>query len=353
MARPGITYHDVANAAQQLSAQGKNPTIESVRSLTGTGSSTTIAHHLKEWKNLQENTRLLCNKENLPEELVLTMKGLWERVINQADEKVTKIKQDYEQTMAELTAQHKKLEEENARWQQQNHQLKLDKDGLLGDKSALEQVVRQLQDEKITATAAHENLLQQLKEKQDRIDELHHLSQQAQANLEHYREASREQRIIDQQRHEQIQTQLDQTIQHLKRDLSTLNQQKTTLQNENLQTRYEKETLEKQCDQLLAQNGVIKSRLDEAQKKVIAHSHSEQHWQSQCQQLHTKLDEQNTTLLDLQTKIAVLTQKLSDTEDELKEMNEQNKHLAHEKWILVQEKAQIIGQLKQCEKLAV
>lgn len=28
MGRPGINYHDVADAAQQLTGQGKNPTIE-------------------------------------------------------------------------------------------------------------------------------------------------------------------------------------------------------------------------------------------------------------------------------------------------------------------------------------
>ena len=109
MSRPGITYDDVANAALELSSQGKNPTIENIRLLTGTGSSTTIAQHLKVWKNRQAQAKLHCSKDNVPEEIAITVKGLWERVLNQADDKVTEIKQELEQTITTFKEQNKKL----------------------------------------------------------------------------------------------------------------------------------------------------------------------------------------------------------------------------------------------------
>lgn len=48
-------------------------------------------------------------------------------------------------------------------------------------------------------------LAQQLQGKQDHIDELNRLHKQAQLNLEHYHESSREQRLMEQQRYEQQQ----------------------------------------------------------------------------------------------------------------------------------------------------
>jgi hypothetical protein len=63
MARPGINYHDVADAAQQLTGQGKNPTIEGIRAFLGTGSSSTIAPHLRDWKSKQGETQRLASKE--------------------------------------------------------------------------------------------------------------------------------------------------------------------------------------------------------------------------------------------------------------------------------------------------
>ncbi|MFZ2316109.1 MAG: DNA-binding protein [Gammaproteobacteria bacterium] len=351
MSRPGVTYNDIANAAQQLSAQGKNPTIESIRSLTGTGSSTTIAQHLKAWKVRQDQTKLLCLKENLPEEIVLTMKGLWGRVISQGEEKLMAITQDFEQTTSAFKEQNTKLEEENVRWQQQHHEIKQEKDRVAHDKSALEQVIRQLENEKIALTVTQENSFKQLQEKQDRINEIHRLNQQVQANLEHYREASREQRMLDQQRHEQAQVQLEQTVQQLKQELTAVKQERNSLQHELEKTRQASKALQNQNDLLTSQNETIKSRWDLAQKEVIQHSHAEQHWRNQCQKTQEKLDEQNASLISLQTQMAVLSQKLSDAQGTLKEVSEQNKFLAHEKWILGQENAQLIGQLTQLEKV--
>src|SRR5205823_2111634 len=97
---------------------------------------------------------------------------------------------------------------------------------------------RKHEHEKIALTVESDNMAKQLQEKQGRIDELHRLNKQVQENLEHYYEASREQRMLDQQRHEQTQTQLAQTINQLQQELTVLNQQKNSLQHEFEQIRY-------------------------------------------------------------------------------------------------------------------
>lgn len=50
MARPGITYEQVAAVADSLQAQGKRPTVEAIRAQLGTGSPNTIHRHLSAWK---------------------------------------------------------------------------------------------------------------------------------------------------------------------------------------------------------------------------------------------------------------------------------------------------------------
>lgn len=351
MARQGITYQDVANAAEELSAQGKNPTIENIRALTGTGSNSTIAPHLRAWRNRQDQARLLCVKENLPEEIVLTMKGLWERVLSQADEKVDAIKQDFELTFAALKDKNTKLEEDNHRWQRQYQVTNQEKEGLAADKTVLEQVVRKLENELIELNVKNNNSNQQLQEKQERIDELNRLNRQVQANLEHYYEASREQRVREQQRHEAAESQLEQSIKQLQQEVARLNQQQNAVENECEQLRHAKTTTQSQYEQLLMQNESIKPRLDQALKDVIQHAEAEQHWQNQYQKAQEKADGQHTVLANLQTELGVMTQKFSETQEKLNELTDQNKFLANERWILNQENSQLVGQLKQFEKL--
>ena len=47
MARPGILYVEVKQAAEDLSAKGITPTIERLRQRLGAGSFSTISKHLR------------------------------------------------------------------------------------------------------------------------------------------------------------------------------------------------------------------------------------------------------------------------------------------------------------------
>ncbi|MBS0358046.1 MAG: DNA-binding protein [Proteobacteria bacterium] len=54
MGRTGITEYNVEKAILEIQAKGKEPTIEAIRMTLGTGSNSTIAEHLKNWKKQQE-----------------------------------------------------------------------------------------------------------------------------------------------------------------------------------------------------------------------------------------------------------------------------------------------------------
>ena len=53
MARPGITYEQVAATADALVGRGEKPTIQAIRDALGTGSPNTIHRHLTAWRSAQ------------------------------------------------------------------------------------------------------------------------------------------------------------------------------------------------------------------------------------------------------------------------------------------------------------
>lgn len=64
MGRPGLTQSEIYHAAQLVISAGKIPTVQSVRNLLGSGSTSTIHKHLQAWKKqrlIQED-----NKCDLP-----------------------------------------------------------------------------------------------------------------------------------------------------------------------------------------------------------------------------------------------------------------------------------------------
>ncbi len=88
-------------------------------------------------------------------------------------------------------------------------------------------------------------------------------------------------------------------------------------------------------------------KLIEANKSLVQQTNTQQHWQKQYENLQAKLEEQTKQNVELKTQQAVLSQQVVITKTELDEITAQNKALAHEKWFLGQEKAQLFGRLKQ------
>ena|GEM_PF-4290170 len=84
----------------------------------------------------------------------------------------------------------------------------LEKNELVNEKLTLDQTLEFSQKENAMLSIKLDGLLQQLQDKQERINELHQLQKQSQENLEHYRESAREQRLNDQHQHEQQKQQL-------------------------------------------------------------------------------------------------------------------------------------------------
>ncbi|MGV3652779.1 MAG: DNA-binding protein, partial [Noviherbaspirillum sp.] len=116
MARAGILYSHVAQAAAQLAEAGKNPTVDNVRTALGsTGSKSTIAPLLKRWK--AENQAIAAQAEvGLPPTLLDAMKGVYDQLQEEVNRKLEEVRQAHEadrQAAAEhaqrLAADHQAL----------------------------------------------------------------------------------------------------------------------------------------------------------------------------------------------------------------------------------------------------
>jgi hypothetical protein len=346
MARPGVTYTEIASAAQQIAASGRFPTVEGVRLILGTGSNSTVGQHLRTWKMKQDSTQQIATKENIPETLIAAIKGVWELVMTQSETTIQIIQEETQQTLSSTKQELQQLQQSNNEWQQRYHQIKQERDGFASEKSTLHHL---LTDAKVDHAAVLEKLLsveQQNKEKQLRIDELQRQNHQNQANLEHYREASLGQRLEAQQRYEQQNNQLERTIQQLTFELSEKNKSHVILQKNNQQFYVENDHLKIQLSKLEVQQQSQTEKITQALNESTQKMHEAKNWQEKYEGLQLKYDNQNKEHIELKTQYTVASQISIDLKSALKQQQDQNQTLANEKWMIGQEKAQLEGQLK-------
>ncbi|MHB1946942.1 MAG: DNA-binding protein [Gammaproteobacteria bacterium] len=351
MARPGVTYQDISSAANELKGQGKSVTIENVRAILGTGSIGTINNHLRKWKETQSSTHKIASKENLPEELISLVKGLWEGIVTQSITRFEPIEENYHKEIAELKEELEKYKNNNQRWQKLFNQWQQEKSQLASENLTLEQALEFSHKENATLNTKQEGLLQQLQEKQARIDELSRLLKQVQQNLEHYRESSREQRLLDQHQYEQQKQQLQLEIKALNEQLLIQREKFAAFQQQYQSLQQSNAVLESTYAEEQSKHHLIRTKYEEAERDKNEYFQSTQYWQNQFKEIQKSLDNKISEYIGIQTEVKVLSLQLVDLKKLLSVAQDQNKFLANEKWSLAQEKSQLEGQLKQMQKM--
>jgi chromosome segregation ATPase len=112
MGKVGIaTYDAVAAAADALLAEGRNPTVATVRTALDGGSPNTVLKHLNTWRE-QLGARFLAlqRKDDVPAVLADGMQRLWDTALTQA----------HEQAQREIAADRSALADERARLGQES-----------------------------------------------------------------------------------------------------------------------------------------------------------------------------------------------------------------------------------------
>lgn len=227
MARPGITYLEVESAIARLKGQEESITIDNIRGLLKTGSRSTIANHLKTWR--ERKGGLEVSDSTLPDDLQHLLKGLWENMRGkaketiaqhqaEANEKTAEANQELEAAKLQLADSQKQGEETSSLLQQ-----KTDHADNLQTKLNFEQQETQKLNERITSLETrHQDAADENKKLHEHIKNLH-------VNLEHYQATTQkkqeEQSLqLDKQRQAQ-----EQTERALKQEISQLGKTNTKL----------------------------------------------------------------------------------------------------------------------------
>lgn len=190
MARPCVTYYDIANAASLILESGENPTIDKVRQKLGSGSNSTIANHLKQWKEENMPTTSMVANTTIPASLLSQIQSLWDNLKEEA-------RKNIEQTQSELIAQQNISEKQNDEIDRLNSKLqevlaKYNKQLHLIEKYKTDKAEQMSTINLLEAHVEAEN--KRVRDKEIVIDDLKVQLTNLHDNFEHFQKASIEQR---------------------------------------------------------------------------------------------------------------------------------------------------------------
>lgn len=290
MARPGILYTHVAAAAEALLAQGRNPTVDTVReALGGTGSKSTIAPMLKRWKEAHHGALPRGADVGLPPALLQAMKNVYDNL--QAE-----VRQQLEEVTLSHAASLLAAEQENHRLREEGAALSAEFAALTTSMGQAEQamalVQAEIQSQHVQLAALQsENagLHVRLADRASEIGALNQQLTQSRAQFDHYQEAIALQRAQERQAGEERVARLDHELITLRRQwaleqasgaqqavqLTQIAQDKARLsdalqatQRELIQSRAEREQLACQVGELTQLRDALQSGHEALQRHV-------------------------------------------------------------------------------------
>ena len=257
MARGGINKAIVQKARNALLARGVHPSINAVRiELGNTGSKTTIHRYLKELESVEQaisSDALSTPLTGLIEQLLGQLKAEAQQSVAQAHEALLRERAAVQQQSAVLEARMRDLESQCS--------------VLALQLQAAQELTLQEQQQRQAVEVDNARMVQSLqdlqvrvRERDERIQSLEDLHQHARDGMEHYRQASKEQREQEQRRHE-AQTsllqaeirQLQQTLMIKQDELTQLNRDNARLLSEAQQQLREQRALQQQLNNKVAE----------------------------------------------------------------------------------------------------
>jgi chromosome segregation ATPase len=341
MGRAGVTLQEVEKAALQLQGRGKNPSVDAVREMIGSGSKSTIAQHLRDWKAQQSYA-----SGKLPQDLLALVTGLWERLNLQADQRITEIETASNEKIQELKQTLAKLHQDYSHLQKQLHQSEEMHMTEKTAKNTLEKELLNEQQEYTKLLERHQSNVRQLEDYKSENMRLHQLANNIQANLEHYQNAIQQLYTEHNLIIEKQQIQYQQETAELQRELVLLRGQLKE---------YEQKIAHNNAE--LKQLHILNQQYEDIKKDMQNHTHefvllkerSEQYKQ-QLQIANNDLTEKNRHIFECEKQMAILADHNNRLQNQLLSVEDKIELLRQEKSFLAQEKAELQGYLKQLEK---
>ena len=342
MGRIGISYQDVATAILKLQEQSKPPTVDNVREVLKTGSKSTIARLLREWKQ-QHGLLKNHNDGNLPTELMGMIKEFWLKLQNKTDGSADNHQQEYDATLHGIQQQLNQYKAKDAAWwnrvQVLEEKLQLQKkenkqlNAVLiaeqqekmeakdtewrGKIRLLEEKLQQQnednkqlnaaliaeQKEKIEATEQLKILQSRQLESEVENERLHQLLKHAQVNLEHYQTTIQQIHLEHESAMEQQYTDHEQKLLPMQQQLERVTREKTFLEGRcgNLEKEYG--VFMTQYAELEAQTQELQAKHSKLELDCTRISQNYARISQDCNVQRQALDAKNNELTECQVKL--------------------------------------------------
>jgi chromosome segregation ATPase len=338
MSRAGVSLLDVEQAIFKLQGRGKNPSVDAIREVLGTGSKSTIAQHLRDWKAQQPDPQ-----GRLPQDLLALVSGLWERLTLKAEQRIHEIEETSNQRELALKQTLTELQQNHTRLQKQLHQSEESKVTLTITKETLENDLRAQQQEHAKLIERDLVTQQQLESQKAENARLHKLANNIQANLEHYQQAVQqlqaEQHLAIEKQHAHLQQEIAasrQQAQHYEQQLFQRNTELQQLQHDHRQLQETHAELVSETQDKTQLLGGFQERCDQ-QQKIIP-------------ELEQELIANKKHMLAMERELAILADQKSSMQKTLSQLEDKIETLRHEKIFLIQEKSELQGHLKLLER---
>lgn len=263
MARAGILYSHVTKAADQLVAAGKNPTVDNVREALGsTGSKSTIAPMLKQWK-VEHQSAVAATDAGLPVELLEAVKGVYERLQVEAERRVEQARVLHQAAIEEAQDQLQQCHAHEGMLSQSVDSLSVE---LAQTRESLFRLQAEHQAAKITVAglqADNTGLQQRLSDRAAEVKAVGDQLTQARGQFEHYQESMAMQRTEDRQAYELRIGRLEQDLTGAQQRLSA--QQVTVAQQDMQLAQLRLETARSDDEARAAREGFVEVQADRVQ----------------------------------------------------------------------------------------
>jgi colicin import membrane protein len=168
MAREGLSFGQVAAAAEKMLANGINPTIKGVRDAIGTGSHNTVHKHLQAWRDARPQAVSIAAE--LPS-------GIINAINKELMEATALARSEYEERLTqaiteatELSVAGEALEDQNSELVERCAFIAIERDTLVGKSTELEVQVKALSADLDRERAALENARIEIAKSQITID---------------------------------------------------------------------------------------------------------------------------------------------------------------------------------------
>lgn len=343
MARAGITYTEVANAARQLQAENKSPTTDNIRGLIGSGSKSTILRHLRSWK---EGHALEAQADTLPLSLLETVKGLWSHIRSEADDEIAMKQEEFNAKIDALEKVLVRLQEQHASEIKEKERLDVNLSDARNGIDELSTLLHAQQMETVRRNEYIVGLERQTAQQSEENKRLHDVVKQTQKNLEHYQETNLRLKEAYSIERENERNEYLQTLRRLEAQINTLSQERTLLDHSLKQVENRlKEALEKN-NQQETNCRVLTNDLFDHKTTINVLKHDNLTLTQQVAKLDLQLMKGNEQLCIALNEVNSITNEQKMLIASLHKAEDQVQVLMDEKLFLIQEKAELVGRMK-------